>query len=75
MSKDKQILKLQNALILAKEMMIANDLKLPNTFEVMDEAIFYPYPEHNINGCKCWCEPTIRKVDGGSDIIIHRSQN
>ena len=27
------------ALIFAKQMMIANDLDLPNTFEVIDEAI------------------------------------
>lgn len=31
--------KLKKALLLAKEMMIANDLSLPKTFEVIDEAL------------------------------------
>lgn len=31
--------KLRPALILAKDMMIANDLILPKTFEVIDEAL------------------------------------
>jgi hypothetical protein len=31
--------KLLTALIFAKEMMIANDLNLPRTFEIIDEAI------------------------------------
>lgn len=31
--------KLRKALLLAKEMMIANDLILPKTFEIIDEAM------------------------------------
>ena len=36
---EKQIDELLAALIFAKDMMIANDLSLPRTFEVIDEAI------------------------------------
>lgn len=36
-----RIPKLENALLLAKEMMISNDLHLKHTFEVIDDALKY----------------------------------
>ena len=36
-----RVLKLEAALQLAKDMFVANDLSLPHTFEVIDEALQY----------------------------------
>ena len=34
-----RVRKLEDALLLAKQMMVANDLVLPHTFEVIDDAL------------------------------------